>query len=209
MTAHVLIAAERGPSRARLRLALEREARCSESDTADAAIAAAVRDRPDVCLLGLTAGSDRLRATAEIVSRAPSVAVIVLTDRPDEDEFMAAMRAGAAGYLLQSLDPERLPDIIRSTLQGELAVPRRFVAYLLAELQSQTRTSRAFVRIGKDRVPLTIRQSEVVERLRAGATTSEIASELGIAPVTVRRHVGSIERKLGVHDRAGVVRLLR
>jgi DNA-binding NarL/FixJ family response regulator len=208
--ARVLIAAERRPTRARLRLALEADARCSEAENADAAVAAAVRDRPDVCLLGLKAGANRLRATAEIVSRVPSVAVIVLANRPDEDEFMAAMRGGAAGYLPQSLDPARLPDVVRSTLRGEPAVPRRFVARLLAELRSQTKaTQRTFVRVGEERVPLTIRESEVVELLRRGSSTAAIAAELGIAPVTVRRHIGSIAQKLGVPNRAGVLRLLR
>ena len=205
----VLIAAERRPTRARLRHALEGDASCSEAETADAAVAAAVRDRPDVCLLSLKAGSNRLRATAEIVARVPSVQVIVLSNRPDEDEFMAAMRGGAAGYLPQNLDPERLPDVIRSTLRGEPAVPRRFVARLLAELQSETRARRTFVRVGRERVPLTIRESDVVELLRRGLSTAEIASELGISAVTVRRHIGSIGRKLGVPSRTAVMRLLR
>jgi len=204
----VLIAAERRPTRARLRLALEGDARCSEAETADDAVAAAVRDRPDVCLVGLK-GANRIRATTEIVARVPSVHVIVLTNRPDEEEFMAAMRGGAAGYLSQDLDPKRLPFVIQSALRGEPAVPRRYVGRLLAELRSHAQSRRTFVRVGDQRVPLTIRESEVVELLRRGASTSEIASELGIAPVTVRRHVGSIERKLGVSDRAKLVRLLR
>jgi DNA-binding NarL/FixJ family response regulator len=207
--ARVLIAAERRPTRARLRLALEGDASCSEAENADAAVEAAVRERPDVCLMSLKAGENRMRATAEIVSQAPGVAVIVLTNRPDEDEFMAAMRGGASGYLPQSLDPERLPFVVRSALRGEPAVPRRFVARLLAELQHPTLARRTFVRVGAERVPLTIRESEVVEWLRRGASTSEIARELGISPVTVRRHMGSIEQKLGVTDRAGVMRLLR
>jgi DNA-binding NarL/FixJ family response regulator len=205
----VLIAAERRPTRARLRLALEGDARCTEAENVESAVAAAIRDRPDICLLSLKAGSNRLRATAEIVSAVPSVQVIVLTNRPDEDEFMAAMRGGATGYLPQSLDPERLPDVVRSTMRGEPAVPRRFVARLLAELQHHTSARRTFVRVGEERVPLTIRESEVVELLRSGATTSEIADELAIAPVTVRRHISSIEHKLGVTSRAEVKRLLR
>lgn len=122
---------------------------------------------------------------------------------------MAAMRGGAAGYLPESLDLERLPFVVRGALQGEPAVPRRFVARLLAELQTQTPARRTLVRVGEDRVPLTIRESEVVELLRRGASTAEIASELGIAAVTVRRHIGSIEQKLGVTNRAAVMRLLR
>ncbi len=207
-SARVLIAAERRPTRARLRQALEGDARCSEADTADSAVAAAVSERPDVCLVGLKA-ANRIRAASEIAARAPSVAVIVLTNRPDEEEFMAAMRGGATGYLPQSLDLDRLPQVVRSALHGEPAVPRRFVARLLAELQSHTQARRTIMQVGQMRIQLTIRESEVVDLLRHGASTSEIAAELGIAPVTVRRHVGSIEQKLGVSDRAGLMRLLR
>src|SRR5262249_53738051 len=153
----VLIAAEQRPVRARLRHALEGDASCSEAESADAAVAAAVRERPDVYLLGLKGGS-RICAVTEIVTGVPSVQVVVLTDRPAEEEFMAAMRGGAAGYLSQNLDPDRLPHVVRSALRGEPAVPRRFVARLLAELESQTRARRTFVQVGKERVPLTIRE---------------------------------------------------
>ena len=61
---------------------------------------------------------------------------------------------------------------------------------------------------GKGRVSLTAREWEVVELLLRAATTSEIAEELGVAAVTVRRHLGSVERKLGVATRAEVVQLL-
>jgi DNA-binding CsgD family transcriptional regulator len=83
------------------------------------------------------------------------------------------------------------------------------VALLLAEIQHQTHTRRTFVRVGEERVPLTLRESEVVELLRRGATTAEIADDLAIAPVTVRRHISSIEGKVGVTNRTGLLRLLR
>ena len=111
--AHVLIASDRLPTRVGLRLALEPEARCTEAADADAAVDAAVRYRPDVCLLGLDAKGQGLRVTNEIVSRVPSAVVILLTNRLDEEEFMAAVRAGASGYLTNSLDPARLPHVVR------------------------------------------------------------------------------------------------
>ena len=101
---HVLIAAERLPTRVGLRLALEPEAHCTEVADAESAVDAAVRDRPDVCLLGLDAQGQGIRAASEITSRVPTAAVILLTNRLDEEEFMAAMRAGASGYLANSLD---------------------------------------------------------------------------------------------------------
>jgi DNA-binding NarL/FixJ family response regulator len=205
--AHVLIAAERLPTRVGLRLALEPDARCTEAADAKSAVDAAVRDRPDVCLLGLDPSGQRLRVVNEIVSKVPSAAVILLTSKLDEEEFMAAVRAGASGYLTQNLDPKRLPHVVAGALRGEPAVPRRFVSRLLDELRMRERR-RSVVLTGKGRVALTTREWEVVDLLLRAASTAEIASQLGVAPVTVRRHVGSVERKLGVSTRAEVVALL-
>jgi len=204
---HVLIAAERLPTRVGLRLALEPEARCTEAVDAESAVDAAVRERPDVCLVGLDTDGHGLRVANEIATRVPSAAVILLTSRLDEEEFMAAVRVGASGYLPQTLDPARLPYVVRGALRGEPAVPRRFVSRLLDELRTRERR-RSVVLAGKGRVSLTSREWEVVELLLRAATTSQIASELGVAPVTVRRHLGSVERKLGVTTRAEVVQLL-
>jgi DNA-binding NarL/FixJ family response regulator len=204
---HVLIAAERLPTRVGLRLALEAEARCTEAADGDSAVEMAVRERPDVCFLGLDTSAQRLRVVNEIMSRVPSAAVILLTSRLDEEEFLAAVRAGASGYLTHNLDPARLPYVVRGAMRGEPAVPRRFVSRLLEELRTRERR-RSVVLEGKGRIELTAREWEVVELLLRASTTSEIALELGVAPVTVRRHLGSVERKLGVATRAEVVELL-
>ena len=204
---HVLIAAERQPTRVGLRLALEPEARCTEVADGQSAVDAAVRDRPDVCLLGLDPSGKGLRVVNEIASRVPSVAIILLTSKLDEEEFMAAVRAGASGYLTQSLDPARLPHVVRGALRGEPAVPRRFVSRLLDELRTRERR-RTVVLAGKGRIALTAREWEVPELLLRSASTAEMATQLGVAPVTVLRHVGSVERKLGVSTRAEVVALL-
>jgi DNA-binding NarL/FixJ family response regulator len=205
--AHVLIAAERLPMRVGLRLALEPEARCTEVADADSAVRAAVRDHPDICLLGLDHSAQWLRVVNEIATRVPSAQVILLTNELDEEEFMAAMRAGASGYLTQSLDPKRLPHVVRGAMRGEPAVPRMFVSRLLDELRMREHR-RSVVLPDKGRVALTAREWEVAELLLRSASTAEIAAELGVAPVTVRRHVGSVERKLGVSTRAEVVALL-
>jgi DNA-binding NarL/FixJ family response regulator len=205
--AHVLIAAEQLPTRVGLRLALEPEARCTEAADAASAVASAVRDQPDVCLLGLDPSGQSLNVVNEIVTRVPSAAVIMLTSRLDEEEFMAAVRAGATGYLTNSLDPSRLPFVIQSALRGEPSVPRKFVSRLLDELLTRERR-RSVVLAGRGRIALTSREWEVVELLLRGATTAEMADDLGVAPVTVRRHLGSVERKLGVSTRAQVVDLL-
>jgi len=203
----VLIAAERLPTRVGLRLALEPQARCTEAADAESAVDAAIRDRPDVCLLGLDASGQGLRAAHEIASRVPTAAVILLTNRLDEEEFMAAMRAGASGYLTNGVDPARLTHVVEGALRGEPAVPRRFVSRLLDELRTRERR-RSVVVEGRGRVALTAREWDVVELLLRSATTAEIAAELGVAPVTVRRHLGSVEQKLGVTTRSEVVEML-
>jgi len=96
---------------------------------------------------------------------------------------------------------------VRGALRGEPAVPRRFVSRLLDELKTRERR-RSVVLAGKGRIALTAREWEVAEMLLRSASTSQIAEQLGVAPVTVRRHVGSVERKLGVATRAEVIALL-
>src|SRR5262245_55988683 len=117
----VLIAATHLPTRTGLRLALEPEVVCSEAADDEGAVAAAVRELPDVCLLELGGPGRGLGTIAEIVARVPGAQVIVLSDSVGEDEFLAALRAGASGYLPHNVDPARLPIVVRSVLRGEAA----------------------------------------------------------------------------------------
>jgi DNA-binding NarL/FixJ family response regulator len=206
--ARVLIAADHAPTRARLRLALEPGAHCTEAADPESAVAAAERERPDVCLLDLAGDGRGLRTLSEIRSRVPGARVIVLSRRAEEDEFIAAMRAGASGYLHQDLDPTRLPHVVDGVLRGEPAVPRYFVTRLIAELRNAVPGQRR-VTLEPDRdIELTEREWEVLELLRGGLPTREIAGRLGISQVTVRRHLSSASTKLGVGSRAAALRLL-
>ena len=204
----VLIAADHVPTRTGLRLALEPGALCTEASDSASAVSAAVRDRPDVCLLDFAAPGSGLHAVSEIVARAPGVPCIVLTHRTAEDEFLAAMRAGASGYLSDAVDPTRLPFVIAGVVRGEAAVPRHFVARLIAELRGRARTRRTLYLSPERSVELTSREWETIELLRQGLTTREIAVQLGISQVTVRRHLSSAYAKLGVASRAAAVDLL-
>jgi DNA-binding NarL/FixJ family response regulator len=204
----VLIAGDHVPTRAGLRLALESEAVCTEAGDGDSAVEAAVRDRPDVCLLDFESPGRGVRAVSEIISRVPGAIVIVLTNRVEEEEFMAAVRAGASGYLPQSLDPARLPEVVRSVMRGEAAVPRHFVGKLIDELRGRERRRRIVTLSGERRVELTSREWEVVDLLRRGQPTREIATQLEISQVTVRRHLSAAYTKLGVSSRAAAVQLL-
>jgi DNA-binding NarL/FixJ family response regulator len=201
-----LVAADPAATRAGLRLALEPDVLVTEVTDPESAVAVAVRDQPDVCLLDRRASGRDLRTVTEIVSRVPFTTVIVLADNANEEEFITAIRAGASGYLPLSVDPARLLPVVRGVLSGEPAVPRRFVRWLLDEVRGRER--RRLLLAGEHSVRLTAREWEVLELFRLQLKTKQIAERLGISQVTVRRHLSSVEQKLGVSSRADVRKLL-
>jgi DNA-binding NarL/FixJ family response regulator len=206
--ARVLIGADRLATRTGMRLALADDADCSEADDAETAVAAAVRDKPDVCVFDFDPPGRAIRATAEITSKVPEASVVMFTRRIDEEEFLAAMRAGATGYLPEDVDPSRLPYVVRSVMRGEAAVPRALVARLIDELRGREGRRRSFEVQERRHVELTAREWDVVDLLRQGLSTRSIAEILGISAVTVRRHVSAVHGKLGVHTRAELLELL-
>ena len=196
----VLIAADEDATRTGVRLALSEAADCDEVDD-EAAAAVAVRDHPDVCVVR------SVRTAAEITSKLPGAAVVVMTERIDEDECLAALYAGAAGYVSDQIDPSRLPHVISDVMHGGTAVPRALVGRLVAELRG--REQKRHLAVGERAgVELTAREAQMVDGLRRGLSTREIAHGLGISEVTVRRHISGVHHKLGVSRRADLLELL-
>jgi DNA-binding NarL/FixJ family response regulator len=206
--ARVLIAADLRATRTGVRLALADAADCSEADDADTAVAAAVREQPDVCVVDFDPPGRSIRAAAEIIAKVPGSVVLMMTRRFDEEEFIAAIRAGATGYLLEGVDPSRLPFVIRGLMRGEAAVPRSLVPRLIDELRGREGRRRHLDLYERRRVELTAREWDVVDLLRKGMTTRAIADLLGISAVTVRRHVSAVHGKLGVRSRAELLKVL-
>jgi DNA-binding NarL/FixJ family response regulator len=204
----VLIAGDQPPARAGVRLALEKGGLvvCAEVETAAAAIEAALRERPDICLLDIHMPGSGITAAAEINAKLPRTAVVVFSESSRDSELFDALRAGAVGYLPKDTDPERLPSALLGVARGEAALPRRLVARLIEEFRRDGRRRLALP--GDRGVGLTSREWEVLELLRQQASTAEIARQFFISPVTVRRHIGAILRKLDVPDRAAALRLL-
>jgi DNA-binding NarL/FixJ family response regulator len=204
----VLIGDAHAPARAGLRRALagHRFTIVGEAADADTAVAIALRTRPDLCVMDVLLPGGGVRAARALASRLPETAVVILTDSELENDFIDALRGGVAGYLLKSVDPARLPHALEGVLAGESAVPRRLVPRLMEAFSGQ---SRRRVVLKRRRGPaLTAREWEVLELLRGGLTTAGIASRLSLSPVTVRRHLSGITRKLEVDDREAVLRLL-
>jgi two-component system, NarL family, nitrate/nitrite response regulator NarL len=204
----VLIAESQLPTRQGLRLLLQRNGLevCAEAADADAALRAALRERPALCLVDSHLRGGGIGAAGRISSRVPETEVVVLADKPEESELLDAVRAGASGYLQKNMNPEAFSRALHGTLRGEPAFPRALLAPVLEEFRA--RHERRRLRL-PDRtvVDLSRREAEVLDLLRDGLATREIADRLDISPVTVRRHVGTLLHKLGVPDRAAALGL--
>ncbi len=206
----VLVADHDGASRAGVRLSLDGHdfEVCGEAGSADAAVAAASRDEPDVCLIEAELPGDGVTAAARVLAAIPRTVVVMLSAGVDDERLFAAVRAGARGYLLKDMDPARLPMALRGVLDGEAALPRQLMSRVLEELRSQEhgRHASELSRLG---VRLTRREREVLEGLDSGLDTAEIGDQLGISAVTVRRHVSHLLQKLSAPDRQAALQLLR
>jgi DNA-binding NarL/FixJ family response regulator len=205
----IVLADDHPAVRAGVRVALERDdfVICAEVGDGASAVQAALRERPDIVLMDINMPGNGIEATDEIARRLPETAIVMLTVSTADTDIFDALRAGASGYLLKDMDPTRLPRALRGVLDGEAALPRRLVALVLEEFRQRRRHRRLPLAKGRG-VDLTEREWEVLEFLRQGLSTAEIAERLFIAPVTVRTHVSAILKKLRVPDREAAVELL-
>ncbi len=220
----VLIADGHTPTRASLRCALDQDARfqiCAEMDNAAGAVAAAVRNSPDVCVLDVKLPGGGLSAAWEIGGRLPRSKLVMLAMSATDGDLLAALRAGAEGYLLKTANWSRLPDVLAGVCAGEAVVDPPFVRQLLRHFRArEPRWRRPVSPVSVDGQPsalpgeptvahLTSREWEVLELLSEGLSTADIARILVISRSAVRVHVAAIVRKLHVPDRAAAVEILR
>lgn len=110
---------------------------CAEAGTGAEAIAAARRERPEVCLLDVHMPDGGVAAATAIRQALPATKVILITATPDEEGALAAARAGAQGYLAKDVNPRRLPQIVRAVAGGEVAYPCSLPGALLRTLNQQ------------------------------------------------------------------------
>jgi DNA-binding NarL/FixJ family response regulator len=204
----VLVADNHAPTRAGVRASLsaaEFEV-VAEASNARAAVDHAILVRPDLCLLDIQMPGSGIAAAEQISRVLPNCAVVMLTESRDDDDLFDALRAGARGYLMKDMDPERLGPALRGVLAGEAALPRSLVSRVLEEFQGRSRR-KLFVQEHQP-TQLTSREWEIMELLRTGLTTEDVAQRLFVAPGTVRVHVSSVLKKLRVSDRAAAIRAL-
>jgi DNA-binding NarL/FixJ family response regulator len=179
----------------------------AEAGDADSAIESSLRERPEICLVDLFMPGGGIRVVREVSRRLPEASVVVLTASEDRDHMVDAIRAGASGYLVKSMDPNRIAHALHGVLAGEAAIPRFLMAALVRDLQTQGRKRLIAGRHG--RADLTGREWEILGLMCDGLSGPTIAERLYISPVTVRRHSAEVVRKLGVRDRGEAVALVQ
>ena len=177
---------------------------CAEASDAAGALEAATRERPDVCLLDVHMPGGGIRAAAEITSALPGTAVVMLSVSAEDEDLLAALRAGALGYVLKNGRPLRIAEAVQAAAAGHGAIDATLVPRVLGELRSRRSVTTSIPGLNLE---LTNRERDVLELLREGKTTSEIAYGLSISDVTVRRHISELVRKAGVADRKALLSL--
>lgn len=204
----VLIADDDIPHRRLLREGLEADGFVvvGEASDAAAAIGAATRLEPDICVIEIELPIEGLNAISRISRASPRTQVIVLSRSNRPEDVVSAFTRGASGYLLKGISGERVAAALRGSYRGESPLSRSLVPCLIDEVRRGTVRRLA---LPGGPVSLTPREWEVGELLRDGLSTTAIADRLGVSPITVRRHVGLLLNKLGAPDRERAVELLR
>jgi two-component system nitrate/nitrite response regulator NarL len=197
----VLIVDDHPITRAALASLLEGHGFTVAGEAADGekAIELARRLLPDLVLLDLSMpGLDGLQALPRIREAAPDAEVVVLTASGTEENLLASIRGGAAGYLLKSEPPERIAEFLRGVDQGQAALSGEVARRLLEQVREG-----GLGRGVPDAIAdsLSARELEVLLLLDEHLGTDEIAARLFISEHTVRSHVKSLLRKLNVSSR--------
>jgi DNA-binding NarL/FixJ family response regulator len=152
-----------------------------------------VSSRPDVILLDhRLPDGDGVTALPELRALHPSARVVVLTASDADHVLMAAVEAGAAGFLSKSGSIEKLKTAVRAAAVGESVISPELLARLLSRMHQ-----------GGDKSggPLTEREREVLSLVAEGLSNAAIASRLSVSIHTVRNHIASLSSKLGAHSK--------
>lgn len=181
---------------------------CAEAVDAAGAVLSALTERPDVCLLDIDMPGSGLVAARAISQRLPETAVVMFTVSDDAADLLAAIQSGAVGYLLKDSDPGRLAAALQGVVSGETALPRRLMARVLDHVRTDSRKRHVLLNMPR-RTRLTEREFEVLALMHDELSTRDIADQMGVSPVTVRRHLSAAVAKLGVRDRDAALALVR
>jgi DNA-binding NarL/FixJ family response regulator len=163
-----------------------------QGGSAAEALALAREHVPDIALVDIAMPGSGLNAARDITAACPATRVVMLTVSEDEDDILAAMKAGASGYVLKGAGATELAGILRSVHAGQVYVAPALAWGLLREM-STPRTSPLD--------ELTAREREVLELVASGLGNQEIGDRLGLAEKTIKHYMTNILGKLQVRSR--------
>jgi DNA-binding NarL/FixJ family response regulator len=158
------------------------------------AVSLAAEHRPDVVLMDLSMPAlDGIEATRRIVANDDGARIVVLTSLSDRDRIVAALEAGASGYLLKDAEPDELIRGIRAAARGEAPLAPKAAKAVLD------------TRVRPPSVRLSAREREVLALVAEGLPNKLVARRLGISEKTVKTHLTHVFQQIGVTDRTQAV----
>lgn len=164
--------------------------------------------KPSVILMDIQMPiCDGLTATRLIKAEMPGIKIVMLTVSADDEHLFEAIKCGASGYLLKSLDADQFFDLLDGVIRGEAALPRNLAARVLQEFAQQAQRSTAPTETDETSTEsdLTPRQIDVLQLVAQGLSNREIADRLFIAESTVKYHMREILSKLHLRNRGQVI----
>jgi DNA-binding NarL/FixJ family response regulator len=169
-----------------------------EASSGEEAVDRAGELTPDVVFMDVRMpGMDGIEATRRILEVAPETKVILITIDESRGAIAQAIQAGVSGYLLKDASAEALIDAARNAIEGNAVIHPQLTRTFIEEVR--------LAEPNQEQTPLSKREREILQKVADGATTKQVASELGISPHTVKTHLERIFEKLGANDRAQAV----
>jgi two-component system, NarL family, response regulator LiaR len=199
---NILLVDDHPMMREALRAALEAEPELrvvGEATDGDEAVRHALLLKPDVIVMDLyMPGKDGVSAIREIIGQDPHSRILVVTSSTEDEKVVAAVQAGAIGYLLKSAPRAEFIRGVKEVARGNAYMPPEVATKLAREMCRSTGETEASEQPVK---PLTPREEEILSLLGEGLSNQAIAHTLSLSESTVRVHVYNILGKLGLEDR--------
>jgi DNA-binding NarL/FixJ family response regulator len=171
------------------------------------ALAQARALRPDVILMDIgMPRCDGLAATRVIKAELPDVKIVMLTVSAEDEDLFEAIKSGASGYLLKSLDAGQFFELLSDLERGEVALSNGMAARVLEEFARQAGRAEPATEVGEEDTPgLTPRQREVLTLVARGLKYKEVGAALCLSESTIKYHMGEILERLHLKNRAQAI----
>jgi DNA-binding NarL/FixJ family response regulator len=164
-----------------------------QAASADEALRVVRDELPDLVLLDVTMPGGGIEAARNIAAACPATRIVMLTVSEDEDDLLAAMKAGASGYVLKGVSARELASVVRSVSSGDVYVAPSLAFGLLREMSTP--------RPSDPLAELSSRERQVLELVASGLSNQQIGLKLGLAEKTIKHYMTNILTKLQVRSR--------